>query len=184
MSSTGDGGDGVAADEVVLEITDSSSLSSTSTPPPPPIPISALDGPLPSPTVAVRADRSRLIESSSYFRILLGGSFSESGSGYVQISCNLEATVQVLRYLFEPPAITHENFLPLLEGALFLAVENLLVDCERWFRTMGSHSSSMLVPLDFIIEVWYFAQMHGVTFVEDVCPGYLAQNFVGTGHFQ
>ncbi|KAM0854319.1 hypothetical protein ACQ4PT_050505 [Festuca glaucescens] len=178
MSSAGDGGDGVAADEVVLEITDSSSLSSTSTPPPPPIPISALDGPLPSPSVAVRADRSRLIESSSYFRILLGGSFSESGSGYVQISCNLEATVQVLRYLFEPPAITHENFLPLLEGALFLAVENLLVDCERWFRTMGSHSSSMLVPLDFIIEVWYFAQMHGVTFVEDVCPGYLAQNFV------
>ncbi|KAM0849488.1 hypothetical protein ACQ4PT_053708 [Festuca glaucescens] len=207
MSSGGDGGDGVAADEVVLEITDSSSLSTTSTPPPPPIPISALDGPLPSPTVAVRADRSRLIESSSYFRALLGGSFrsapsaseprelrirpisrgseldssggcSESGSGYVQISCNLEATVQVLRYLFEPPAITHENFLPLLEGALFLAVENLLVDCERWFRNMGCQSSSMLVPLDFIIEVWYFAQTHGVTFVQDACPGYLAQNFV------
>ncbi|XP_047059594.1 BTB/POZ domain-containing protein FBL11-like [Lolium rigidum] len=178
MSSAGDGGDGVAADEVVLEITDASSHSTTSTPPPPPIPVSALDGPLPSPTVAVRADRSRLIESSSYFSALLGGSFSESGSGYVQISCNLDAAVQVLRYLFEPPAITHENFLPLLEGALFLAVENLLVHCERWFRAMGSHSSSMLVPLGFIIEVWYFAQTHGVTFVQDVCPGYLAQNFV------
>jgi hypothetical protein len=144
MSSAGDGGDGVAADEVVLEITDASSPSTTSTPPPPPIPVSALDGPLPSPTVAVRADRSRLIESSSYFRALLGGSFrsapsaseplalsirpisraseldssggrSESGSGYVHISCNLDAAVQVLRYLFEPPAITHENFLQLLE---------------------------------------------------------------------
>jgi hypothetical protein len=36
----------------------------------------------------------------------------------VQISCNLEAAVEVLRYLFQPPAsqvITHENFLPLLE---------------------------------------------------------------------
>ncbi|CAM0885363.1 unnamed protein product [Alopecurus aequalis] len=208
MSSAGDGS--VAGDEVVLEITDASSLSSLATPPPHPIPVSALAGPLPSPTVAVRADRSRLMESSSYFRALLGGSFrsapsssetpaltirpispaseldfsgrcSESGRGYVRISSNLHAAVQVLRYLFEPPAsqaITHENFLPLLEGALFLAVENLLLDCERWFRAMRSQSSPVLVPLDFIIEVWYFAQKHGVTFVEDVCPGYLAQNFV------
>lgn len=36
----------------------------------------------------------------------------------------------------------------------------------------------MVVPLDFIIEAWCFARRHGVTFVEDVCPGYLAQNFV------
>jgi hypothetical protein len=82
MSSAGDGGDGVAADEVVLEITDSSSHSTTSTPPPPPIPVSALAAPLPSPTVAVRADRSRLIESSSYFRALLGGSFRSVPSNF------------------------------------------------------------------------------------------------------
>jgi hypothetical protein len=69
------GEDGIAADEVVLEITDASALSTTSTPPPPPVPVSALAGPLSSPTVAVRADRSRLVESSSYFRALLGGSF-------------------------------------------------------------------------------------------------------------
>jgi hypothetical protein len=83
MSFAGDGEDGIAADEVdleitdevVLEITDASALSTTSTPPPPPIPVSALAGPLSSPTVAVRADRSSLIESSSYFRALLGGSF-------------------------------------------------------------------------------------------------------------
>ncbi|XP_037408631.1 BTB/POZ domain-containing protein FBL11-like isoform X5 [Triticum dicoccoides] len=184
MSAAGDGEDGAAAaaaDTVVLEITDAAA-SPSSAPPPPPIPVSALAGPLPSPTVlAVRADRSRLIESSSYFRALLGGSFSESGSGYVRISCDLGAAVQVLRYLFEPPgsfAISHHNFLPLLEGALFLAVESLLVDCERWFRTVRSRNPSMVVPLDFIIEAWFFAQKHGVTFVEDVCPGYLAQNFV------
>ncbi|XP_040241985.1 BTB/POZ domain-containing protein FBL11 isoform X5 [Aegilops tauschii subsp. strangulata] len=183
MSSAGDGedGGGAAADTVVLEITDAAA-SPSSAPPPPPIPVSALAAPLPSPTVlAVRADRSRLIESSSYFRALLGGSFSESGSGYVRISCDLAAAVQVLRYLFEPPAsfaISHHNFLPLLEGALFLAVESLLVDCERWFRTVRSRNPSMVVPLDFIIEAWYFAPKHGVTFVEDVCPGYLAQNFV------
>ncbi|KAF7040707.1 hypothetical protein CFC21_050592 [Triticum aestivum] len=183
MSSAGDGedGGGAAADTMVLEITDAAA-SPSSAPPPPPIPVSALAAPLPSPTVlAVRADRSRLIESSSYFRALLGGSFSESGSGYVRISCDLAAAVQVLRYLFEPPAsfaISHHNFLPLLEGALFLAVESLLVDCERWFRTVRSRNPSMVVPLDFIIEAWYFAPKHGVTFVEDVCPGYLAQNFV------
>jgi hypothetical protein len=51
------------------------------------------------------------------------------------------------------------------QGALFLAVENLLVDCERWFRSMGSQSSSMLVPLDFMIELWYFAQKHGELFL-------------------
>uniref|UniRef100_A0A453GUP6 Uncharacterized protein n=1 Tax=Aegilops tauschii subsp. strangulata TaxID=200361 RepID=A0A453GUP6_AEGTS len=98
----------------------------------------------------------------------------------------LAAAVQVLRYLFEPPAsfaISHHNFLPLLEGALFLAVESLLVDCERWFRTVRSRNPSMVVPLDFIIEAWYFAPKHGVTFVEDVCPGYLAQNF-GTSYLQ
>jgi hypothetical protein len=75
MSLACDGEDGIAADEVVLEITDASALSTTSTPPPTPIPVSVLAGPLSSPTVAVRADRSRLIESSSYFRALLGGSF-------------------------------------------------------------------------------------------------------------
>lgn len=91
----------------------------------------------------------RLIESSSYFRALLGGSFrsakahtplhhfsslvasehntswtrflyrcSESGRERVQLRCNLEAAVQVLRYLFEPSesfTITHGNFLQLLE---------------------------------------------------------------------
>ncbi|KAF8642194.1 hypothetical protein HU200_067457 [Digitaria exilis] len=183
MSFPGDGED--AGDPVVLEITDASSAAAAdapSSPLPPPVSVSDLArfDPLPSPTVAVRADRHRLIESSSYFRALLGGSFSESGREYVQLGCNLEAAVQVLRYLFEPSesfTITHDNFLLLLEGALFLAVESLLVDCERWFRTMGSQVSAPVVRLDFVIEVWYFSQEHGVTFVQDICPKYLAQNF-------
>ncbi|CAO2181615.1 unnamed protein product [Urochloa humidicola] len=183
MSFPADGED--AGDPVVLQITDTSSSAesgSPSSPPPPPVAVSDLSrfDPLPSPTVAVRADRRRLIESSSYFRALLGGSFSESGREYVQVACNLEAAVQVLRYLFEPSegfTITHDNFLPLLEGALFLAVESLLAECERWFRTMASQTYAMLVPLDFLIEAWYFAQEHGVTFVQDICPEYIAQNF-------
>ncbi|KAG2603532.1 hypothetical protein PVAP13_5KG777000 [Panicum virgatum] len=182
MAFAGDGED--AGDPVVLEITDTSSAAASgapSLPCPAPVCVSYLArfDPLPSPTVAVRADRHRLIESSSYFRALLGGSFSESGRAYVQVGCNLEAAVQVLRYLFEPSesfTITPDNFLPLLEGALFLAVEGLLVECERWFRTMCSQTSATIVPLDFIIEVWYFAQEHGVTFVQDICPEYLAQN--------
>lgn len=101
----------------------------------------------------------------------------------MRVGCNLEAAVQVLRYLFEPSEsfnITHNNFLPLLEGALFLAVESLLVECQRWFGTIASQTSAMSVPLDFIIEVWYFAEEHGVTFVQDICQKFLAQNFVGT----
>ncbi|XP_021312712.1 BTB/POZ domain-containing protein FBL11 isoform X2 [Sorghum bicolor] len=178
-----------AGDAVVLEITDTSSVSAARAPSSPhPLPVSISDlacfDPLPSPTVAVRVDRHRLIESSSYFRALLGGSFSESGREHVHVSCNLEAAVQVLRYLFEPSEsfnITHDNFLPLLEGALFLAVESLLVECERWFSTIASQTSAIVsVPLDFIIEVWDFAQEHGVTFVQDICREFLAQNFVGT----
>ncbi|PUZ52828.1 hypothetical protein GQ55_5G004800 [Panicum hallii var. hallii] len=186
MAFAGDGEDAaVAGDPVVLEITDTSSAAASGAPSlPRPAPVCVSDlarfDPLPSPTVAVRADRHRLIGTSSYFRALLGGSFSESGRAYVQVGCNLEAAVQVLRYLFEPSesfTITPDNFLPLLEGALFLAVESLLVECERWFRTMCSQTSATIVPLDFLIEVWYFAQEHGVTFVQDTCPEYLAQNF-------
>uniref|UniRef100_A0A0D9YKJ9 Uncharacterized protein n=1 Tax=Oryza glumipatula TaxID=40148 RepID=A0A0D9YKJ9_9ORYZ len=67
---------------------------------------------------------------------------------------------------------------PTISGGLFLAAENLLTECERWFRTMSSQSSSLLAPLDFLIETWYFAQEHGINYVQDICPGYLAQNFV------
>uniref|UniRef100_A0A0D3EZ53 BACK domain-containing protein n=1 Tax=Oryza barthii TaxID=65489 RepID=A0A0D3EZ53_9ORYZ len=191
-----------AGDAVLLEITDASFIAGEADPsPPPPVSVDDLAGldPLPYPTISVRADRTRqalaapsspdspaneplvLIESSSYFRALLGGSFSESGRAHVQISCNLEAAVQVLVYLFEPSGsltITHHTFLPLMEGGLFLAAENLLTECERWFRTMSSQSSSLLAPLDFLIETWYFAQEHGINYVQDICPGYLAQNFV------
>jgi hypothetical protein len=175
-----------AGDAVLLEITDASFIAGEADPsPPPPVSVDDLAGldPLPYPTIWVRADRTRLIESSSYFRALLGGSFSESGRAHVQISCNLEAAVQVLIYLFEPSGsltITHHTFLPLMEGGLFLAAENLLTECERWFRTMSSQSSSLLAPLDFLIDTWYFAQEHGINYVQDICPGYLAQNFVGT----
>ena len=43
---------------------------------------------------------------------------SESGREHVNVGCDLEAAVQVLRYLFEPSEsfnITHNNFLLLLE---------------------------------------------------------------------
>ncbi|GJN16615.1 hypothetical protein PR202_gb03619 [Eleusine coracana subsp. coracana] len=58
----------VAAGDVVLEITDASASTTggdvpSSSPPPPPPPVSVSDlaslGPLPSPTLAVRADRHR-----------------------------------------------------------------------------------------------------------------------------
>jgi hypothetical protein len=50
-----------AAGAVVLEITDASSSTAGDVPSPPPVPVSDLArlDPLPSPTVAVRADRQR-----------------------------------------------------------------------------------------------------------------------------
>uniref|UniRef100_A0A0D9VAS6 BACK domain-containing protein n=2 Tax=Leersia perrieri TaxID=77586 RepID=A0A0D9VAS6_9ORYZ len=171
MHGGGSGGDD-AGDEIVLEITDTTfAAGEADASPPPPVSVSDLAGLDPLP----------LIESSSYFRALLGGSFSESGRTHVQISCNLEAAVQVLLYLFEPSgsfSITHHSFLPLMEGGLFLAVEDLLTECERWFCTMSSQSSSLLIPLDFIIEICQFAQEQGIAYIQDICPGYLAQNFV------
>ncbi|KAF0893759.1 hypothetical protein E2562_029655 [Oryza meyeriana var. granulata] len=200
------GGEDDAADAVVLEITDTSfTAGDAESPPPPPVSVYDLAGldPLPFPTISVRADRTR--QALAAFSRLSSDPYAQRDAcsnpaprdshqanrellllprptrRQLQISCNLEAAVQVLLYLFEPSAsftITRQTFLPLMEGGLFLAVENLLTECERWFRTMSSQISSQLVPLDFIIEIWYFTQEHGITYVQDIFPGFLAQNFV------
>jgi hypothetical protein len=96
MAFAGDGEDAaVAGDPVVLEITDTSSAAASgalSLPRPAPVCVSDLArfDPLPSPTVAVRADRHRLIGTSSYFRALLGGSFrSAKTQALERSSCDL-----------------------------------------------------------------------------------------------
>ncbi|EEC72241.1 hypothetical protein OsI_05364 [Oryza sativa Indica Group] len=92
---------------------------------------------------------------------------------YPTIWVRADRTRQALAAPSSPDSPANE-----LLGGLFLAAENLLTECERWFRTMSSQSSSLLAPLDFLIDTWYFAQEHGINYVQDICPGYLAQNFV------
>ncbi|BAB85324.1 F-box protein-like [Oryza sativa Japonica Group] len=148
-----------AGDAVLLEITDASFIAGEADPsPPPPVSVDDLAGldPLPYPTIWVRADRTR--------QALAAPSSPDSPAN--ELLANRE-----LLLLPRPPRRQ-------LQGGLFLAAENLLTECERWFRTMSSQSSSLLAPLDFLIDTWYFAQEHGINYVQDICPGYLAQNFV------
>ncbi|PKI49309.1 hypothetical protein CRG98_030237 [Punica granatum] len=67
-------------------------------------------------TVRIKADRRRLIEESSYFDGLLGGSFSESRQGHISIEWSLESFIGALKYVFGCPLdISAKTLLPLLE---------------------------------------------------------------------
>lgn len=76
-----------------------------------------------------------------------------------------------------------DNFLLLLEAALFFGVENLLLECETWFRyaTSARELRAREMPLETIIEIWKFGWEHGIIFVRELCEGYLARHFVGMG---
>lgn len=135
--------------------------------------------------VKVNAKRSRLVERSSYFRGLLSGSFSESSLHHVSIQWNREAVLNLLQFMHGRPLdITPDNFLLLLEGALFFGVEDLLLECETWFHkstsSKGLHTQN--IPLDILHEIWKFGLEHGLDFVPELCEAYLAQNFVGMGY--
>ncbi|URE49019.1 BTB POZ domain-containing protein [Musa troglodytarum] len=140
---------------------------------------------LQSPSVKVRANRNRqvvftdqLVEQSAYFRGLLCGSFSESSLAHVSIQWNLEALVHVLQFIHGFQLhITSNNFLLILEAALYFGVERLLLECESWFQRM-TLAEGQQIPMDTVIEAWNFGLEQGVGFVPELCKGYLARNFV------
>ncbi|MQL76824.1 hypothetical protein Taro_009226 [Colocasia esculenta] len=134
--------------------------------------------------VRVHASRSDLIQGSSYFRSLLGGSFSESGFSHVSVQFNLRAAISVLQCLCGCPVdVEPENFLLLLEGALFFGVEVLLSECKAWFQNVTSIRAvhSLQISVDAVIEIWNYSVEHGISFVSEMCTAYLAQNFVVIG---
>lgn len=142
------------------------------------------DSILRSKIVKVQVNRSRLMEESSYFRGLLGGSFSESSLHHVSIRWNIEVVLNVLRFICTRSLnIRPNNFIHLLEAALFFGVDNLLLECETWLRhatsLRGFHVQEL--PLEIILEIWKFGSEHGITFLSELCEGYLAQHFVGVG---
>ncbi|CAL9770597.1 unnamed protein product [Musa acuminata subsp. burmannicoides] len=132
---------------------------------------------LQSPSVKVRANRNRLVEQSAYFRGLLCGSFSESSLAHVSIRWNLEALVHVLQFIHGFHLhITSNNFLLILEAALYFGVESLLLECESWFQQM-TLAEGQQIPMDTVIEAWNFGLEQGIGFVPELCKGYLARNF-------
>ncbi|XP_024188680.1 BTB/POZ domain-containing protein FBL11 isoform X2 [Rosa chinensis] len=130
-------------------------------------------------TLKVKAHRNRLIQHSSYFHGLLSGSFSESGLDCIAIEWNLETFVDVLNCIYGCPLdVTFDNFLPLIEGALYFGVEMLLTKCKTWFSEVASSEVPPQMQLDDLIYIWSFGLEHACDFLPELCASYLARNFM------
>lgn len=134
-----------------------------------------------SSTIKIKANRTRLIEESTYFCGLLGGSFSESSLNSISIQWNLEAVLNVIRCIYGCRVnITSENFLILFEGALYFGVDSLLSHCKSWFLRVSSSSYPLQIQIRLydLILIWSFSRRHGIDFFQELCEGYLARNFM------
>ncbi|KAI3924896.1 hypothetical protein MKW98_031147 [Papaver atlanticum] len=130
---------------------------------------------LSSEIVRIQSERNRLIQESSYFRGLLTGNFSESNQDCVSIEWNVETFIDVLKHIYGCSLdITVNNFILLLEGAIFFGVDALLLECKTWLtkETTTKWLPSMLMDLRFVINSWNFGFDH------ELCAGYLARNFM------
>ncbi|RVW47991.1 BTB/POZ domain-containing protein FBL11 [Vitis vinifera] len=66
--------------------------------------------------VKVQSNRNRLIQHSSYFHSLLCGNFRKSCHGSISIQWNLEAFINILKFIYGCPLdVTPQNFIPLYE---------------------------------------------------------------------
>ncbi|XP_043699293.1 BTB/POZ domain-containing protein FBL11-like [Telopea speciosissima] len=136
---------------------------------------------LSSQIVKVQANRNRLIQESSYFRGLLGGSFRESCLDRISVNWNPETVINVLKFMYGCQLdLTSKNFVRLLEGALFFGVESLLLECKTWFSktTSTRGPQSLQITLDAIVEIWNFGLENAVGFTAEICTDYLAKNFM------
>ena len=134
-------------------------------------------------TLKVHAHRSRLIEQSSYFRGLLGRSFSESCLSSITVKWDIGVFIQILKHIYDCSLdVTSENFLPLYEGAFYSGVETLILKCESWFSEVSSPEGfqSARLPMEDMIQIWKFGLEHASDFIVNLCVGCLARNFVCT----
>nr|XP_011466784.1 PREDICTED: BTB/POZ domain-containing protein FBL11 isoform X1 [Fragaria vesca subsp. vesca] len=130
-------------------------------------------------SLKVKAHRSRLIHHSSYFHGLLTGSFSESGLDCIAIEWNLETFVDVLNCIYGCALdVTFDNFLPLIEGALYFGVVMLLTRCKTWFSEVASSEMPPQIQLEDLIYIWSFGLEHACDFLPEFCASYLARNFM------
>nr|XP_029143367.1 BTB/POZ domain-containing protein FBL11 isoform X4 [Arachis hypogaea] len=132
-------------------------------------------------TLKVHAHRSRLIEQSSYFRGLLGRSFSESCLSSITVKWDIGVFIQILKHIYDCSLdVTSENFLPLYEGAFYFGVETLILKCESWFSEVSSPEGfqSARLPMEDMIQIWKFGLEHASDFIVNLCVGCLARNFI------
>ncbi|KAI4366759.1 hypothetical protein MLD38_022593 [Melastoma candidum] len=132
-------------------------------------------------TVKIRAFRSRLMEESSYFRGLLGGSFSESQQEVISVEWNLETLIDVLKHVFGCPlTISCANLISLIECSLYFGIVTLLSRCKDWFiqATYCKETTLFLLPLDDVINLWKFCVEHGIDPFPELCTSFLARNFM------
>ncbi|XP_006410814.2 BTB/POZ domain-containing protein FBL11 isoform X2 [Eutrema salsugineum] len=125
--------------------------------------------------VKVGAHRTRLIQESSYFHGLLGGSFNESGLDHISIEWNLETFLNLLICIYGGSIdITSSSFLPLFDAALYFGVERLISRCKSWLSVLASPQ----LELSDLIQIWRYGVDRAVDFVQDLCAAYLAKNFM------
>ncbi|XP_051148897.1 BTB/POZ domain-containing protein FBL11 isoform X3 [Andrographis paniculata] len=129
----------------------------------------------------VEVDPQRLVEQSSYFRGLLGGSFSEARNSSVSIQWEVESFVTVLRVIFGLEIeITVDSYIPLNEAALFFGVDSLLLKCQDWLVKVTS-SQGEHQELGFgndLVCIWKYGVDSSTEFILKLCTGYLAKNFM------
>ncbi|PKI49307.1 hypothetical protein CRG98_030235 [Punica granatum] len=138
-------------------------------------------------TVSIKADRRRLVEGSSYFGALLGGSFRESSQERISIEWNLESFISVLKYIYGCPVdISAKTLFPLLEGSLYFGVASLLAKCENWCSEVASSKETGLqkIQLDDLIRISNFCSQRALHPLGEILLGYLARNFMHAVHSQ
>ncbi|XP_078169716.1 ubiquitin-protein ligase isoform X3 [Carex rostrata] len=126
---------------------------------------------LQSSSLIITAQRSRLVQQSKYFCALLDGNFSESSLEKISIGWDPQIFLQILQSIFGCSVhIEPDNFLLLIEGALFFGVDALLSACEDWFRRVCSETGlfSHLLSLEYLL---------GVGFIQMECIACVARNF-------
>ncbi|KAL5728812.1 hypothetical protein ACHQM5_001852 [Ranunculus cassubicifolius] len=136
---------------------------------------------LDSQIIKVQVDRNKLGQKSTFFHSLLTGGFSESRSDSVSVHWKRNSVIDVLKFIFGVSLnISVDNFITLMEGALFFGVEDLLLECMKWFSEATSTRDlyKLRVPLASIIEIWSFGLEHGIGSIQEQCTGYLARNFM------
>ncbi|KAM7255015.1 hypothetical protein ACFE04_020256 [Oxalis oulophora] len=100
---------------------------------------------------------------------------TESCLDYISIDWELTTFLIILKAIHGCSfCITSNNFISLIQGALYFGVESLLLKCKR----LLSEVSSPNVQLDELIHIWNFGVEHLIDFLPQLCVSYLARNFM------